>query len=270
MKKQCRFCKQTITYSDWRQYACHCASCDKNDKVKYKYIKGVNTKKLRNPKKLRILYCKKCNSKYILNLTDAQFLKNRYKKHCSQRCANSRIQLINTKRKISIALNRKVQVNCKFCSSPIFVSTKRSKTKKFCSRKCFAKYRSATRLLAANDQKKYYINSTFKFNLKDFPLEFSFALINAFGWYHFRKNKNGISRDHRVPISYGFKHSINPQMLAHPANCQLLRHNDNKIKGSKLLTSVDELQKRITAWNEKYPNCKETFSSSPFLDKTFS
>jgi hypothetical protein len=95
----------------------------------------------------------------------------------------------------------------------------------------------------------------FNFNLADFLNEFDFSLVEQFGWYKAKNhgdNLNGVSRDHMVSVMFGFKHNIDPSIISHPANCKLLRHNDNVSKGSKCLITIDELTSRIQKRDEKY------------------
>ncbi len=63
---------------------------------------------------------------------------------------------------------------------------------------------------------------------------------------------NGISRDHMLSVSEGYKQKINPLLLAHPANCKLLRHNDNISKGFKCSINIEELKEKINEWELKY------------------
>jgi len=79
----------------------------------------------------------------------------------------------------------------------------------------------------------YRADCAFKFNLKDFPDEFDFTLIETHGWYKAKNhgdNLNGVSRDHMISIRYGFDNKVDPKIISHPANCQLLRHTDNAKK----------------------------------------
>ncbi len=51
---------------------------------------------------------------------------------------------------------------------------------------------------------------------------------------------------------FGFENLIDPYIISHPANCNLLQQNDNSSKGSKNSLTLDELLKRIEAWHKKY------------------
>ena len=48
------------------------------------------------------------------------------------------------------------------------------------------------------------------------------------------------------------KQNINPFLLSHPVNCQLMVHTKNMSKGKKCGITVDELIVKIKEWNEKY------------------
>lgn len=95
----------------------------------------------------------------------------------------------------------------------------------------------------------------FKFNLADYPNEFNFKLIEEYGWYKAKNrgnNPNGINRDHIYSIKDGFYNNVDPNIISHPANCQLITHNDNIKKKSKSNITLDELKLKIENWNNKY------------------
>lgn len=101
----------------------------------------------------------------------------------------------------------------------------------------------------------YRADCAFKFNLKDYPEEFDFTLIEIYGWYKPKNRGNnltGISRDHSISVRYGFDNNLSSAHLAHPANCVLMQHGNNVSKGKNISMSYDELLNRIDAWNKKY------------------
>ena len=101
----------------------------------------------------------------------------------------------------------------------------------------------------------YRAKCAFRFNLKDYPDEFDFSLIENHGWYRPLNRGNnllGISRDHAVSVRYGFDNDLPADMLAHPANCTLMKHSENASKGKGNLFSYKELLVRINKWNAKY------------------
>lgn len=101
----------------------------------------------------------------------------------------------------------------------------------------------------------YRYECSFRFSLKDYPDEFDFSLVEKHGWYCAKNrgdNLNGVSRDHIVSVSFGFKNGIDPKIISHPANCQLLRHNDNVSKHKKCGLTIAELLVKISQWDDKY------------------
>ena len=91
--------------------------------------------------------------------------------------------------------------------------------------------------------------------MNDYPDEFDFELIEQYGWYKAKNrgnNLNGVSRDHMYSVKEGFLNKVDPKILAHPANCRLIRHNDNVSKGSKSTITLEQLLERIRIWNKKY------------------
>ena len=105
--------------------------------------------------------------------------------------------------------------------------------------------------------KDYRKMCSFIFNLNDFKEEFDFTLIESFGWYKAKNNGDnpiGVSRDHKVSVKYGFENKIDPSIISHPANCQLIQQSKNSSKGTKNSISIEELIKDIEKWNNKYQN----------------
>ena len=105
------------------------------------------------------------------------------------------------------------------------------------------------------DFAKYKQDTMFKFNLADYPNEFEFKLIEQYGWYKPRNrgdNLGGVSRDHMLSVRDGFNKGINPKLLAHPANCRLMIHNENISKNKKSILTENELLIRIEEWDKKY------------------
>lgn len=95
----------------------------------------------------------------------------------------------------------------------------------------------------------------FRFSLNFFPDEFDFSLILEYGWYMAKNkgdNPNGISRDHMYSVHEGFKNNIDPYLISHPSNCQLMRHDKNNKKDRKSSITIDELKERVKLWDEKY------------------
>lgn len=160
--------------------------------------------------------------------------------YCSRKCANSRIFSKETREKISLKNNKQVIKTCLNCNVLFKADIKR----KFCCRKCVSEYRHKQ----LEEYKKYRADCYFRFSLNRYKNYFDFSLIKKYGWYKAKNhgnNLNGISRDHLIPIRYAYEHNISPEIISHPANCQLLRHNDNVSKGKKPSISLEELTEKI-------------------------
>jgi len=56
-------------------------------------------------------------------------------------------------------------------------------------------------------------------------------LLKEFGVFHNTKNIEGVVRDHKYGRVSGFKNKIFPEILRHPANCQIILHSKNVSKG---------------------------------------
>ena len=92
---------------------------------------------------------------------------------------------------------------------------------------------------------------SFKFNVYNYPDYFDLSLIDKFGWYSAsntkKPNLNGISRDHEISISEGFRLNIDPKIISHVANCKLLQHTINQRKNTKCSLTLNELKNKMTA-----------------------
>jgi hypothetical protein len=142
----------------------------------------------------------------------------------------------NTKQDFKICLN---------CSN------KFQKNKLFCSIECKREYERNN----MDSLKKYRADCNFNFNLADYKDEFDFSLVEQYGWYSPSNKKNnlgGVSRDHMFSVKDGFELNIDPKILSHPANCQLLIHSKNVSKHRNSSIALEELMKKIEEFNKKY------------------
>lgn len=80
--------------------------------------------------------------------------------------------------------------------------------------------------------------------------------LNEIGMFNIFNNKKGAVRDHMLSRLTGFKYCVFPELLRHPANCQLLTHKDNCKKrfvfpeGSS--QTVEELCKKIKTYDKPW------------------
>lgn len=112
----------------------------------------------------------------------------------------------------------------------------------------------------ASSKKEYTYSCQFRFGISKYPKWFSGAaqLIETYGWYSTpgsRKgitNVSGISRDHLYSITDGWKNNIPPNIIRHPANCELIPHKENQSKHKKSKISIEELMHRIKEFTQLY------------------
>lgn len=189
--------------------------------------------------------CKYCNTKFIdYNKSKRTF--------CSSSCAakfnnKGRVMSDETKKKISNKLKNKFYPKvkniplkkCRFCSE-FKVIKKHKIICEDCKIKYYQFYRPACE---------------FDFNIKQFINEFNFKLLEEYGWYrpsNKGNNLNGISKDHMYSVKDGFINNVGPEIIKHPANCQLLKHGDNNKKNTNSSITLNELKNRIKKWDNKY------------------
>lgn len=214
-----------------------------------------------------IISCSKCFGKFSIWEREKLF-PSKKKYFCSRQCANSRSITEKHRKKISESMTGKpysipveTETICEYCNTRFYQLVHRTKQKKkCCSRSCSTKLQAPVRYKHVRERRPGFINyradTAFKFNLKDYPDEFNFTLVEQYGWYS-PKNKgnnlSGVSRDHMVSVRYGFDHNIDPAIIAHPANCRLILQSQNASKNKKNEITYEELLVRIARWNNKYP-----------------
>lgn len=111
------------------------------------------------------------------------------------------------------------------------------------------------RLENIQNYREYANSCRFRFSLNNYPDEFNFDLVKKYGWYRATNhggNGEGVSRDHMISIKWGWINHISPEIISHPANCQLLMHKDNKGKGISCSLTLEQLEEKILLWNKKY------------------
>lgn len=261
----CKHCNKEFDFSNTSEKANHSRWCDDNpkrnnwDKTKASILKYGEFKDFE-------VECENCKISFAVNEREKLFpQKSKY--FCSRSCANTRERPSDVKKKISESLTGKVYVEPKIierickCGTTFTYLKKGNRERKYCSRSCGTKYAKSTIKRKEEARLKrtalgnYRRDCNFKFNLKDYPNEFNFKLVEKYGWYKAKNrgnNLNGVSRDHIISVRYGFDNNIDPKIISHPANCQLLRHNDNVSKCSKCNLTLEQLLIKIEKWNKKY------------------
>lgn len=127
------------------------------------------------------------------------------------------------------------------------MSCRPSDKRKFCKPICWVKYTEKHKdafLL-------YRQRCNFDFDVSDYPNKFDMRLIEQHGWYspcNKGNNLAGISKDHMLSVKDGFVLGIDPEIIKHPANCQLMKHTENQKKRTSSSITIEELIERIRCW----------------------
>lgn len=217
----------------------------------------------------RNYFCNNCNKEF------SDLVKSE-RKFCSSSCAGSynnsnRNHSNETKQKIREKLvGRKVSEEIKEKNRgknnpgwkggiSIEKRTKKIDGKKKCRYCNEFKVSEKHKLICVDCRMEYYgayrPACEFKFDINNFKEEFDFTLIEQYGWYspsNKGNNLNGVSRDHLYSVRDGFVNKVAPEIIAHPANCRLMKHSENNLKNYNSLITIDELKERIEHWNNKY------------------
>ena len=113
---------------------------------------------------------------------------------------------------------------------------------------------------AKTEKRLYREKCSFKFDVYKYPEEFDIQLLKIYGWYS-AKNKGdnfeGCARDHMISVSYGLTHKIDPKIISHPANCQIIQNKENQKKRGECSLTLNQLLLRIKMFDEKYGHTGE-------------
>jgi len=196
------------------------------------------------------------------------------RKFCSASCATThsnigRVHSDQTKEKIrSKLIGRTVPDSRKGPNSSLWIDGRSALRKTKCvdgKRLCKScgewKKLEGKRLLCSVCRITYYKfyrpSCEFDFDISKFPDAFDMTLVTQLGWYsptNKGNNLGGVSRDHLYSVREGFSKSIDPEIIRHPANCQLMKHSDNNSKNTVSAITLDQLLDRIKLWDQRYAN----------------
>jgi len=237
-------------------------------------ILGVSKKTINNrcfrlkiksqlPSKKHIQNCKYCEGEFVSYISEERFF-------CSQNCSASFNNLQRSgvtddvKVKISDSLKRYYEpLKQKYSKSEnkhnekvYYYDIEKKRKCRSCS---IEKQIPKHKIICDDCRNQYYKfyrpSCEFDFDFKIFESEFNVSDLQKFGWYsptNKGNNLNGVSRDHMFSVRDGFINKISPEIIKHPANCQLLKHSDNSSKKTKSSISIEELMLRIKKWDEKF------------------
>lgn len=216
---------------------------------------------------MRILsVCPKCNNEF-----DAYSIHGN-KKFCSRSCANSRGPrdeqfkiAVRTKLKEYVQPAERIarikqtqlrnaqnagvfqkEVSCEYCNNKLLRYERRT-GKFFCS----IEHRREYHRMHRDEFQQYKEACKFKFNPLDYPDHFDLTLVHQYGWYsptNKGNNLSGVSRDHRLSIRTGYDNNISPEIISHPANCELMIHSENNKKNLKSSITLEVLMEKINTW----------------------
>ena len=193
--------------------------------------------------------CPKCNNTFE-NDTKRTF--------CSRSCANSRIVTDEHRKKTANTFAKKSKrIRWDFVApyTKIYLCTCKYSGKQWYSPTVKTVYPDLART-----RNEYAYSCRFNFGISKYPKWFTNAseLISTYGWYSTPgsrngiKNTNGISRDHLFSITDGWLNNIDPEIIRHPANCELVPHTVNQSKHKKSKITLDQLLSRIKDFELMY------------------
>ena len=151
--------------------------------------------------------------------------------------------MINKGKKANYPFCSVVFKNCLTCSKVFRVTLYRSK---YCNPTC----RSHSNI------KNYRIACKFKITKANHPQLFNKSLLESHGWYRAANhpegyNPNGATWDHLFRIEDGFKLGIDPEVMSHPANAEMVSWKENFSRKTSQI-SYAELLRRIAQFENTY------------------
>jgi hypothetical protein len=236
----CLYCDTPFSTPDKRRNFCSltCGAKYQQDLKRKEY--------LLNPRK-----CKVCNE-----IIPRKKHENVY---CSRSCAASvtnlgRIRTEESKKLMSEKMIAKTPQKEKFFYTKIVFNTCGSCSNLFTTRlKSPMKYCNHCTFHIRPEYRK---RCRFKLNNRDHSELFDGLLIKKYGWYtppsESSCNYNGVTWDHLFPIHLGFSSHIDPNVMRHPANAELVPFSENLRRYRKQrngLITLDQLQGRIASWD---------------------
>jgi hypothetical protein len=264
--RTCIYCNRIFYNEEGKIFSNHVRWCPKNTTNGDKGSANISAKTILHYieiygeiKEYEVL-CEKCKTPFLAKEREKLHPERKFY-FCSKACANSRgPRTKECKRLISQKLTGRVvsdrrEITCKFCDKTLTITV--NSKRQYCSASCMKKFRYKE--IDKTSLRHYRSLCAFDFNLADYPEEFDFELVKKHGWYapkNHGNNLGGVSRDHMFSIREGFEGEVPPDLISHPANCQLLIHNENVSKNKKSSVTLEELKAKIISWDAKYKSNK--------------
>lgn len=184
--------------------------------------------------------------RYCLNCgTDITSIRNSIK-FCGQKCSNKSSSASQIGRVFSNEHRKKISDKVKGRTI-----SEKQRLKISNALKGRRKFKTFSDLKNSNEIRDYRYACRFNFKLGAYPDKFNFSLIKKYGWYspsNKKNNLNGVSRDHMFSIKDGFLAKVDPEIMSHPANCELILMKDNQVKNRKSSITLQELKNRMNSW----------------------
>ena len=110
--KKCKWCEKEIEVEKQCLFALHVCNCDSNPnkKIRIENYKKLFSGKEKVERKTIKQKCTKCGDEFEIKITDSEYKRNKYKKFCSNKCANSHIVSDELKNKISESCKKSEKV----------------------------------------------------------------------------------------------------------------------------------------------------------------
>ena len=241
-----------------RVFANHVRWCKSNPRYQ-EILQGTRDKLHQtSTKQTYEVSCEVCGQKYEVVCTPHKYEIGKYKKTCCDGCAKKLTQqhtnVCEKNHSIKQAMMKYSKyISIKICPCCGNEFEANSKHKIYCSAQCRNAYKKI--LNQTSIKTAYHASCSFKFGIASYPEEFNTTLIKEYGWYSASNpggNLTGVSRDHRFSCNEGWRQKIDPYIISHPANCELMRHNENFKKLDSCSISLEDLKQRIIDWNHKY------------------
>lgn len=103
-------------------------------------------------------------------------------------------------------------------------------------------------VLNSIDWNTYHSLCQFRFDKSQYSKIDGFNLLKMYGmWSH--DNPNGVARDHKISIKWGYDHNISPSIISHPANCEFIPFRENSSKGADCSITLSQLLTHIDKWS---------------------
>ena len=98
------------------------------------------------------------------------------------------------------------------------------------------------------ERKQFYRDKArFVFSKDQYPHLIDIKMLQKYGWFH-NGNQQGMVFDHLYRVIDGFLNNVDPKIISHPANAELVTGPENRRRQKQSTITLDELYERISNW----------------------